>query len=244
MKNFMIALQFLTPIPLPLTEIDDQGLGRSMAWFPVVGVFIGSVLATVYLLGNLFLPQMVASSLVMAAMIFITGGLHLDGLADTIDGLNGGKTREEILKIMHDDRIGAMGAMGIGVILLVKFACIYSLPGWEVARSLIAMAVLGRWSMVFSCWKYQAGGGSQSLGRRFIENVGRKEIVWATTTSFVLLLILSGWKGLFVLAIALIAILLFNFYLTRKIGGPTGDTMGGLSEVVESIALLSFFVIT
>jgi len=244
MKSFLIALQFLTPIPLPwIKKVDDEALGKSMAWFPLVGIFIGLVLCAVYLTADLFVPRVVVSALLLGAMAIISGGLHLDGLADTIDGLNGGRGKASIIKIMHDERVGAMGVIGIVIALLVKFAALSSLSSWNIVGALITMSVLSRWAMVASCYKFSAAGSTSSLGRRFIENTGKKEFIIATILMLAVLFIFSGLIGLACLIAVLLVIVTFNFYVVQRIGGLTGDTLGALGEIVEIVTLLGILAL-
>ncbi len=243
MRDFLTALKFLTIIPIKSkTGKEDIDLARSMAYFPLVGGLIGLILFGVWEIGGTFLPSSVVCALILALYIIITGALHLDGFADTIDGISGGRDKADIIDIMQTSHIGAIGMVGIVALLLLKFTLIYSLPSTVIGQSLVLMMVMGRWSMVFSCQVYPAAGDRQSLARKFIEHIELKQLLWATVTMVILLAVLAGLKALVIFPIILIVSILFNNFLVKKIGGLTGDTLGALNEFVELATLLIFTI--
>ena len=127
MKRFLIALQFLTILPLNIKgKIEEKDFGRSLIYYPIVGLLIGLFLAGIAYI-SAFLPPLVTSVLILVAWMVITGGIHLDGFADTCDGFYGNRPKEDILKIMRDSRIGTMGAAGVVMLLLIKFATLSSI---------------------------------------------------------------------------------------------------------------------
>ena len=151
MRRFLVALQFLTVLPVNIKSgIEEKDFGASLVYFPVVGLLIGLLLALAAA-SLAFLPALVKSAMILALYIFITGGIHLDGFADTCDGFYGNKSAEKILEIMRDSRIGAMGVIGIISILLLKFTMIASLPEGSLWKILIVMPVFSRWSLGFAC---------------------------------------------------------------------------------------------
>lgn len=244
MNNFLTALQFLTIIPVKAKAgKEDINLSDSMSCFPLIGFIIGLILFGAWKIGIIFLPSAVVCALVLATSILLTGALHLDGFADTVDGISGGHEKNEILDIMKTGRVGAMGMVGIVMLLLFKFTLLYSLPSSTMGQSLILMTVMGRWSMVFSCQAYPATGNKQSLGRKFIGHIELKQIVRATLIMVILLTVLAGIKALIIFPLIFIISILFNNFIVKKIGGLTGDTLGGLNELIE-VATLFIFTIT
>ena len=137
MKRLLVALQFLTIIPFKIKgKVDDNDLGRSLIYFPIVGLLIGLILAGIaYFAAPI--PPLVTSALILIAWGVITGGIHLDGFADTCDGFYGNRPKEDILRIMRDSRIGTMGAVGVALILLFKFAVLSSTRPEDLWKVLI-----------------------------------------------------------------------------------------------------------
>ncbi len=241
MKQFLIALQFLTILPIKIRlEIKAKDFGKSLVYFPVAGILIGSLLALILLVFN-FLPHLVTAALVLVGSIIITGGIHLDGFADTCDGFYGSKPKEKILEIMRDSRIGVMGVIGIVGLLLLKFSLIVSIPQNILWKALILMAVFARWCQVWACYtsKYARKEGKAEY---FIEYAGKKEFLAGGLFTIVLFLLLMKTKGIILLALSILPIFLFINYIKRRIGGMTGDTIGATSEIAE-IAVLLFALI-
>ena len=149
MKRFIIALQFLTIVRLSRNiEVEPKELGRSMGYFPMVGLVLGFVLILFNILFLRILPAPVVDGILITILIIFTGALHLDGLADTIDGLAGGNSKEEILQIMRDSNTGAIGVVGLIMTLLLKYAALVNIPYEIKNQILVAMPVISRWSMV------------------------------------------------------------------------------------------------
>ena len=241
MKRFLIALQFLTILPIKIkSEIKEKDFGRSLIYFPIVGIFIGLALALILFVFD-FLPHLVRVTLVLVGSIVITGGIHLDGFADTCDGFYGSKPKQKILEIMRDSRTGVMGVIGIVSVLLLKFALLTSIPQNILWKSLIMMAVFARWSQVLACYisNYSRKEGK---AKYFIEYASEKEFVVGTLFTIVLFLVLGKFKGVILFILSLLPILLFMNYAKRKIGGMTGDTIGATNEIAE-IAVLLFTLI-
>lgn len=239
MRHFLIALQFLTPLSFgKVNVVSDEELAKSMRWFAVTGLLIGLVLAGVHSLLSLFLPRMAAAGFVVLLMLVISGGLHLDGLADTVDGLTGGKGKEDILRIMHNSDIGAIGAAGMFVCLLIKFSCIFSLSGSIASGALITSATFARWAFVFSAAKWKQASDNSGLGSKFIKFVTAKELFWSSAAMFITALFAFGIKGIGITAAAVFFVTVFNNFISRKIGGLTGDTIGAAGELSEAFVLV------
>jgi adenosylcobinamide-GDP ribazoletransferase len=149
-KRFLIALQFLTILPIRIrAELAPEDFGKSPV-FPVVGLLIGLALAGAALLGH-FLPQPVAAVLILILSIALTGGIHLDGFADTCDGFGGLRPKEKVLEIMRDSRVGVMGVTGVFCLLALKGVLLASVAPNVLWRLLILMTVFSRWSQVLVC---------------------------------------------------------------------------------------------
>ena len=235
MKRFLVALQFLTILPVKVSSVRSKDFGRSLRYFPLVGLLIG---LTLCLIANLtsFLPDIVSAAFIVALSIVLTGGIHLDGLADTCDGFYGSRSKERTLEIMRDSRIGVMGVTGVVIILLFKFTFIASMPSVILTRSLILMAVFGRWSQVFGCY-ISSYARKEGKAKDFIKYATVRDFLYASIFTVAVFLFVAGLKGIVLLVIPTLITLLFIYYAKKKIGGMTGDTIGALNEIAETAML-------
>jgi adenosylcobinamide-GDP ribazoletransferase len=168
--------------------------------------------------------------------VILTGGLHLDGLADTVDGLRGGRGRERRLAIMKDSRLGTFGGVAVFCLLALKLAFVNELgPTWR-GRGLLLAPTLGRWGMVYGIWAFPSArpGGTGSM---FKQHSGLRELVLATVLALVAALSLFHLWGLAILGGLWVAVALLGWAFTRALGGLTGDTYGALCEVNEVLVL-------
>ncbi|MFC2039330.1 adenosylcobinamide-GDP ribazoletransferase, partial [Chloroflexota bacterium] len=153
--GFLRALEFLTIIPSPVRrEAAPREVGRSLAYFPVIGLGIGGLLYGLDELFQLALPSALANILLLIALVMVTGVHHLDGFIDTCDGMAAGRSAEERLAIMRDSRVGSLGVVGGCLLLLAKYASLLALPSGYRLEGLILMPVLSRWAMVYAIFGY------------------------------------------------------------------------------------------
>ena len=234
--GFLEAVRFLTFIPLPARDTSLEEAGRSTAFFPLVGMLLGSILVLAdALLGKIWSRPLVSAVLVVLWVI-LTGGLHLDGLADTVDGLRGGRGREERLAIMKDSRLGTFGGVAVFCLLALKLALVNELgPAWG-GRGLLLAPTLGRWAMVYGIWAFPSArpGGMGSL---FKEHSGLRGLVLATALALVVAFLFFHLWGLAILGGLWLAAALLGRTFTRALGGLTGDTYGALCEMSEVLVL-------
>ncbi|MCK4245148.1 MAG: adenosylcobinamide-GDP ribazoletransferase [Candidatus Omnitrophica bacterium] len=238
MKSFLAALQFLTIIPIPKgIKIEEKDLAGSVIFFPLVGLFIGGILMLIAISLRKFLPILTLNLLLLLVWIGITSALHLDGLADTVDGLSGGKDKEEILRIMADSNIGAKGAIALILLLGAKYLFLYQLPFTLRNHALLLVPALGRWAMVLAA-AFLPYAKEEGLGRIFVENSGRREILLTSLLITVLGLLLIKFSFFYLLGGLLSATFLLLVIFKGRIGGITGDNLGAINEIVEVVALL------
>lgn len=237
--DFRIAGAFLTIFPVAKRlEMTPERLGRSMGLFPAVGLLIGLGLVVINWLLDGLIPRAVLDCLLVLIMIAITGALHLDGVADLIDGLAGGKDREGALRIMKDSRVGAMGVVGLVMVLLLKYLCLFHVPLELKSAALIFMPAAGRWVQVcLACYcpYVRAEGGT---GGAFVDNVEQPEFLRASATLLVAALILFWLKGIFLIFLLSLATMVLIRYFEVRLGGVTGDVLGAVTEIVEVLTLL------
>jgi len=233
----------LTTIPLPgRGEVSPEDLGRSIVYFPVVGLIIGLLLVGLNLLLGLLLPVAVVNGLLVVFLVLITGALHLDGLADTCDGIAVGKTPEERWQVMHDSRAGSFGIVGVCCLLLLKYVALNNVSGDYLLAGLVFMPVISRWAMVYAIFAYPYARPS-GLGKAFKEAASWPTLVVATLITLAIAVVLARWVGLAImLAIIVLAVwimvAIMAAFLKRRFDGLTGDTYGAINEVTEVCVLI------
>ncbi len=244
MRTFRVALTFLTVIPAGIKFFrGPDELARSASFFPLVGLLLGFLTAAPAALARDILPPGPLIVLVLAGFFFLTRGLHLDGLADTADGLVGGLQRERALAIMKDGPVGPMGAAVVVLVYLLKYAALSSADSSLLLMLILLMPVSGRWSMVLAGSAF-GPARKDGLGSQFIQDLS-----WGrfALSSLVPLAVLSlvGWGNAalagFLLS-GMIAALAVSFLCAllsaRRLGGLTGDVLGAVNEIAETAFLL------
>lgn len=235
--TFPLALTFLTKAPWPWKgEATADDLARAMFWFPWVGGLLGLIFLGAWQGFSSLLPPPAAAALLVCLTVAITGGLHLDGLADTIDGLGGGKTPEERRRIMKDSRVGAFGVMSLVLVLLVKFALFLAAGQKGLRAEFILFPVISRWGMVYLAYLSPSARPEGGLGRA-MATVSRRVAVAATLSTLVLAVLIFGLKGLVILLGAEVVVYLLSWFYKQKFEGITGDVLGATNEILEVLVL-------
>jgi adenosylcobinamide-GDP ribazoletransferase len=234
--SMVAALQFLTIVP-PLVRrlFSNAELGNSVACFPLVGLLLGCGLAVLDLALRIMLPTEVATALVLAVWVVATGGLHIDGFLDSCDALLGGRTPEERLRILRDERVGAFAVAGGILLMLLKFAALASLH--QSAGAIVLACVLGRWMITLAMLLFPYGWPS-GLGRVMKDHAGPRQGVIATLfTLAAVVAIAPAWGAIAVLATLAVSALTVRFSL-RRLPGLTGDIYGAVCELSEAAVLV------
>ncbi len=238
MTSLGLALRYLTIVPLPgRAPHGMEALGRAAPWFPVVGLGIGVVLVAVERATGVLFPALLAALLTVTAWKLLTGGLHLDGLADCLDGLVGRDVAHR-LAIMRDSRIGAFGAIGLILFLLLEIAAVTELRPGLRWRALLVLPAIARatpplLASLFPPAKAEGHGATFQAGVR------------ARAAPLALLLALaSAWAaldllGLLLAVAALLTAVVFAWYMATRLSGITGDVYGAAIEVAELAGLLT-----
>lgn len=221
--------------------IEDE-LGRSTAFFPLVGLGFGLVLYITNRFLLLILPAEVVNVFLVLLWVTLSGGLHVDGLADTADGLFGSTKKTEALKIMKDSRSGVFGVIAIVSLLLLKVSLLGVLPGSVKGASLLIAPALGRWTVPLVALLFPAVR-EEGLGKIFSKSVGVFELVLASVTAVLIAVIFLKFASLFVLLGAVLFAVVLGFLITKRIGGMTGDTFGALIELTEVLVLLIVLIL-
>jgi vitamin B12 transporter len=235
--RFFIALQFLTIIPVRIKKrFGEDELARSAFFFPLVGIILGLALGGVEMAASQVFPVFPVSVILIAVLAALTGGLHLDGLADTADALFSGKGREEKLRIMKSGQIGAMGASALALTLLLKAALISSIPGKIVSATLILFPASSRCGLLLPALIFRYARPEGGTGKPFIgpPSGGRLRTVLAAVILTVLFAAgLLFLVGLIALGIVFAVAVSVGKLIASKIGGLTGDALGAINEVCE-----------
>jgi adenosylcobinamide-GDP ribazoletransferase len=241
-RPLLFAWQFLTAVPLSRAHHKPapNELAASMAWYPLVGMLLGGLLAGTDLLFTRWLSREITTVLLILLLVAMTRGLHQDGLADTIDGLAGGRTPADRLTIMRDPRIGAIGATGLFLSLILRYAALLSLPETVRFPALLCMPAIGRWAMVAGAYGASYARAEGGLAAPFLAHLSLRHLIGST----VLVGCLLAWAFGMIHAIGVLVVggalsRLMTMFCQRFFGGVTGDTFGATNEVVEIIFLLS-----
>jgi len=241
--RFWIAWQFLTTIPSPYHQkYGVENLGKSVAFFPVVGFILGLVLFGVDHLLALFLPSILINVFLVIILVILTGALHLDGFIDICDGLAVKSTTSDKLKVMSDSRVGGFGVVGGCCLILAKFAALVALPAGLRASALILMPILSRWGMVYAISVFPPAK-REGIGWAIKQRARWKGIIVATTFSLIVAIVLLNWWGAALLATIALILLAVSKYFCSIFGGLTGDSYGAINEFAEVAVLVLMFII-
>jgi adenosylcobinamide-GDP ribazoletransferase len=249
LKNLLRALAFLTIIPLPFVSFERGGkdLADSAAAFPVAGAVIGLIQAILAFLLLLIFPPAPVAVFILAAGFLLTRGLHVDGLADTADGLIGVTDREKSFKAMADSAIGVMGAMALMLLYLLKFTLLSSAGLFFLPLAVFFMPLAGRWAIVVA-GSLSEPAFDRGLGDLFLRSLGKVQLLKASLGALLLItLICISLPPLAIpvssgMAAALLMGALLARYATRRLGGLTGDILGAVSELGELVFLAVFYL--
>lgn len=233
-RPFFTAVMFLTRLPCPAWVTHDPAdLARSTVYFPVVGILVGGLGAGVFWGIHLLWAPLTAIIAALAAIAWITGAFHEDGLADTFDGFGGGWTTEDVLAIMKDSRIGTFGVVGLVFVLAAKGAALTALDPTNVVWALIAGHVLGRWSSLPLIWRYNYVRDESATVPPAAATITPTRLALGTAIAVGVVAFGLGRQAVPVLGGAVLVTALCGRVFWRRIGGITGDTLGAANQLVE-----------
>ncbi len=242
---FFTALMFFTRIPCPKwVDHSEEYLNKSRKYFPLIGWIVGAIAGFVFWGFSFILPLPICIILSMVASVWITGAFHEDGFTDTCDSFGGGWTKEQILAIMKDSRIGAYGVIGMLLLVLLKFFALYELATKDNFL-LIAVLINGHTTSRFiaSTFVY-THNYVQDLDKsksRPIANVrlGSSELLFSGVIMLIPFILFQDWRFLCVLPISYLSKIYLGYYFKKHIGGYTGDCLGATQQVSEVVFYLS-----
>jgi adenosylcobinamide-GDP ribazoletransferase len=232
-SSLLAAFTFLTRIPLPgATRVDADLLARSAVWFPLVGAAVGAIGALVLVGAARVWSAPVAAALSLLATVLVTGAFHEDALADTADGLGGGQTRERMLEIMRDSRIGSYGAVALVISLALRMGCLTMLVAPEAAPAVVGAHVLARWSSL-PLIGFLPYVRAQGAGKPFVGGVTPVRVLTGTVLAALLAAVALGPDALVAGVAAGIVTALAGVFFRNRLGGITGDCLGAANQAVE-----------
>ncbi len=238
MTSLAVAVRYLTIVPLPGRTLHGaEALGRAAPWFPLVGLGIGLALVAVERMASVLFPSLLAALLTVTAWKLLTGGLHLDGLADCLDGLVGRDVAHR-LAIMRDSRIGAFGAIGLILFLLLEIAAVAELPPAVRWRTLLVVPVIAR-AMPAVLARLFPAARAEGHGAAFRAGVRAVAAPIAFAVALAVAWGAAGSAGLLAAAAALVVAVALAWFMTARLSGITGDVLGAAIEVAELAALLA-----
>ncbi|WP_085577714.1 MULTISPECIES: adenosylcobinamide-GDP ribazoletransferase [unclassified Pseudomonas] len=243
MLPFWIALQFLSSLPVRLPGMPaPQALGRSLLFYPLVGLLFGVILWALDL-ALAGAPPLLHGALLLTAWVLLSGALHLDGLADSADAWLGGfGDRERTLTIMKDPRSGPIAVVTLVLVLLLKFAALLAVIGQEQGLVLIIVPLIGRAALLglFLTTPYVRAGG---LGQALADYLPRRAGWWVLAACALACVAVAGLEGAVALLVAVGVFVWVRRLMVRRLGGTTGDTAGALLELTEMAVLVGLALV-
>ncbi|MBS0970143.1 adenosylcobinamide-GDP ribazoletransferase [Chimaeribacter arupi] len=243
MKVFLATLQFLTRLPVPANasaRMSVEDYPRGVYWFPVIGLIVGMCCTVIYMLTASALGPLMAAMLAVTTNVLVTGAFHLNGLADSCDGLFSRSGRARALEIMRDSRIGTYGAAAVVLTLLIRVGAIYqmSVSGYAMLPVLLATPLLSRGTLLLLMFR-QNYAREDGLGNLYIGKICPRRFVLTLLITLAGVALLCGVMSLIAVAVTLFFALMFRSAVQEKIGGQTGDTLGAGNELFEIVFLLA-----
>ncbi|HLO18290.1 MAG TPA: adenosylcobinamide-GDP ribazoletransferase [Anaerolineales bacterium] len=242
MRNLRIAFGLMTILPVRLPNDWSAGdSGRAALWYPLVGLVIGGLTWLAWKGAMLLFPPLVAGVISLIVWVTLTGGLHLDGLADCCDGLLASVSVERRLEIMKDPHVGAFGVIGLVLVLFLKAAALTSFASLTplAGFGILLAASLSRWCILLAGLFPLAR--SSGMGADFTSGFQQPFILWGAVIPLAIAILL-GTRGLFSALAGVVVAVLLLWFAKSRIGGVTGDVFGMLVEVVEAVVLLTFLI--
>lgn len=238
MKIFLLMLQFFTRIPInKAIDIKEGDFPKGIIYFPFIGLVVGSINALFFFLSSKLFEGIIPIILVLISNAFITGALHLDGFADTCDGIFSARKREKMLEIMRDSRIGTNGMLGLFFLLILKIAFLEAMPREIILVAIILLPTIGRTAMAITLFGAKYAREGEGLGDLFI---GKTNLMGTTMTVVIALILCFGLFNLYGV-ISLLLVLLLGYitrhFFIKQLGGLTGDLLGAINEICEIVAL-------
>lgn len=236
----LTALGFFTRIPIPHNiAFSQENLNRCNRYLPIIGLIVGGIGAGVFYGASYLFPHSIAVLLSMGATILATGAFHEDGFADVCDAFGGGWTKDKILVIMKDSRLGAYGAIGILMILLVKFQTLNVLSNWQVVAAMITAHMLSRSMAAWTMYSLEYVREDETSKSKPIAKALRlQDLILAISVAILPVFLLQDVIVFLIIIPVFAAKWMLERYFYKWIGGYTGDCLGTIQQVTEVVCYL------
>lgn len=246
MKPFLVTLQFITRIPVPQSwtrDFDFDQTYRGVVTFPIVGMILGWIAAviTLSLFSSLGWSSALSGGVYVLLMAALSGGFHLDGLADTCDGIFSARTPERMLEIMKDSRLGAHGALALFFVLILKIITVTDIINASADKAFIILVIAPCASRAWmSLLMYRQNYARESgLGHIYINRLSSNQFYLTLVLGAGICSWLMSWESLIAFAITGVFAWIYRGYINKTIGGQTGDTLGAGNELFELCFLMA-----
>lgn len=236
-KVLILSFQFMTRIPINIQiNVDRNDFHKMVKYFPFVGGVVGAIASLMfYAVKNIF-PREIAVTMAMVSLYILTGAMHIDGFADTFDGLFSNKGKDRMLEIMRDSRLGTNGVLALVFLVILKILFLSHIKDNLVYSTLILMPLLGRFSIILAAYASKSARSGEGLGGLIIGKISTVELLLGFLfTSIVGFLFVQFTVFLKLLAVSSIIAYTITKYISLRIGGMTGDTLGTVNEFTELV---------
>ncbi len=244
---FLSAVMFLTRLPVSnFVKYNPEHLSKSTVYFPIVGALVGSIGAWTLFIASLKCSPVLSVLVSMAVTILLTGAFHEDGLADSADGFGGGYSKERILEIMKDSRIGTYGAIALWLFLTAKLLVlteIFKQDDSLLLSTLVAAHVLGRYSSLPLIFTLEYARSEPTSSKPFAEKASPKRLVVASLYTVALCAWLLKWNAIIALGVSVLMTYLARYFFVKRIGGITGDALGAANQLVELSVYFAVYIL-
>lgn len=243
-KLFFSAVAFLTRLPVPQRwQVEPAGLASSAVFFPLVGLLVSAGAMVLNHVFSRFVPHDVMMVIILVYLVVVTGGFHEDALADAADGFGGGWSKDRILEIMHDSRVGSFGVVAIVLAMLARFVFLKDLPPQRFDSYLVAGQVTGRWAALPLAFFLPPARQQGGQGARLAGQTSAFTLVVGTLLTLAIVGVALRGNAVWVMFVALAITAMSGAYYRRSIGGVTGDCLGATNQFVELATYLTGVVL-
>lgn len=243
---FLSAVMFLTRLPVSrFVKYDPEHLSKSTAYFPLVGAIVGSIGALTLWTASMKFSPTLSVLISMVATVLLTGAFHEDGLADSADGFGGGYTKERVLEIMKDSRIGTYGAIALWLFLTAKLLLlseIFKQDNSLAFSTLVVAHLLGRYSSLPLIFTLDYARSEATTSKPFAEKASLKRLIVASLYTLCLSALLLEWCAFLAIGAVLVVTLFSGIYFKKRIGGITGDSLGAANQLSELSVYLAIYL--
>jgi len=236
-KAFILSFQFMTRIPINIQiDVDRNDFHKMVKYFPFVGGLIGAVACFIfYAVKNIF-PREIAATMAIASSYILTGAMHIDGFADTFDGLFSNRSRGRMLEIMRDSRLGTNGVLALFFLTILKILFLTSIKDNLIYSTLILMPVFGRFSIILAAYTSKSARGGEGLGGLIIGKISIMELILGLLFTSIFGISFAHFAVfLKLLAVSSVVTYIITKYISMRICGMTGDTLGAANEFTELV---------